>query len=318
MSLVHDVPSSEAESQRRLTFLLEASTMLALSLEYDLTLRSLARLSVPTLADMCVIDMLADDGSIQRVAAAHANPERQAMVETLQQSHPPDPAGRHPVAETLRSGRTQWSNEITEPVLAAIASDPEHREIARALKYSVYIVVPLVARGRTLGAISFVSGESRRRYTRHDLALAEDLARRAALAVDNARLYTASEKRRRAAEALASTGHVLAQTLALEEVAQQVTASVRDLIGGAWAIVYRRAPAAGGFVPMAVSGKTDGNEPAAAVVPEGLGTVGLAVREGGPVTTTDIAEDSRIILTETSSRSSTRAWRAPRAVWASG
>jgi signal transduction histidine kinase len=297
MSLLHDAPSSEAESHRRLTFLLEASTLLALSLEYDLTLRSLARLSVPTLADMCVIDMLSEDGTIQRVAAAHANPERQEMAETLLQSFPPDPAGPHPVAETLRSGHTQVANEITEPILVAIAADPEHRAIAHALKYTAYIVVPLVARGRTLGAISFVSGESRRRYTRHDVALAEDLARRAALAVDNARLYTASEKRRRAAEALASTGHVLAQTLALEEVAQQVTASVRDLIGGSCAVVYRLAPAAGGFVAMAVSGERD--FPSAAVIPEGLGTVGLAVRERGPVTTTDITADSRIVLGET-------------------
>jgi signal transduction histidine kinase len=221
------------------------------------------------------------------------------MAETLQQSYPPDPAGPHPVAQTLRTGQTQVANEITEAMLSAIAAESEHREIARALKYTAYIVVPLVARGRTLGAISFVSGESRRRYTRHDVALAEDLARRAALAVDNARLYTASERRRRAAEALASTGHVLAQTLALEEVAQQVTASVRDLIGGTCAVVYRLAPAAGGFVAMAVSGEAAGDFPPAAVIPEGLGTVGLAVRERGPVTTTDVTADPRIVLTAT-------------------
>ncbi len=284
------------EAHRRLRFLGEASTLLARSLDYEATLQSLARLAVPALADMCVIDMLADDGTIRRVAAAHANPDLAPLVATVQQRFPPDPRGPHPVATVLRTGRSQMVSEVTDEALAAIAPDPEHRQIAQALSYTSFIVVPLVARGRTLGALSLVSGESGRHYTDADFALAEDLARRAALAVDNARLYTESEQRRRIAEALTTTGRLLSQTLSVEDVAQRVASSVRDLVGAACVIVYRVAPVTGGYEPLAFSGNPGPRE--RFTIPAGMGSIGLALSERRTVMTLDLATDPRIVLDE--------------------
>jgi signal transduction histidine kinase/CheY-like chemotaxis protein len=297
MDELPELSDGEARSRRRLTFLLEASTLLASILDYEETLRRLARLSVPTLADMCIIDILEADGTIRRVAAVHANPDKRGLVETLQRSFPPDPHGPHPVAVALRTGVSQVALTITEPVLAAVADDhPAHREIARALEYTSYIIVPMVAHGRTLGALSLVTGESRRRYSADEVVLAEDLARRAALAVDNARLFTESETRRRAAEALAATGGALSQSLGLQDLTQRIITSVRQLIGGTCAVLYRHDPAAKVYMAMAVSGDTGPGFQGAFTVPEGLGTIGLAVRERQAVTTADILADPRVRL----------------------
>ncbi len=287
----------EAEAtQRRLAFLGEVSTLLASSLDYEQTLASLARLAVPMLADLCVIDVRAADGTIQRVAAVHADPGKQALAAVLQERFAPDPDGPHPVAEALRTGRPLFAPEVTEPVLDAIAVDPEHRRLARALAYTSYVVVPLVARGRTLGAISLVSGESGRRYTAADLALAEELARRAALAVDNARLYGESEARRRSAEALTETGRLLSHTLSPTEVAERVVGRVRDLIGATCAVVYRLDRPAGVFRALAVSGQTGRGFTDDIEIPFDMGTIGLAVRERQPVMTPDLLRDPRIVV----------------------
>jgi GAF domain-containing protein len=285
---------AERKAARQVSLPGEVSTLLAGSLDYEATLQSLARLTVPALADMCVIDMVADDGTIRRVASAHANPDLSPLVATVQERFPPDPKGRHPVATVLRTGRPQLAPAITESMLTAIAPDPQHRQIARALTYTSFIVVPLVARGRTLGALSLVSGQSGRRYGPDDLALAEDLARRASLAVDNARLYTESERRRRIAEALTATGRLLSQTLNVEEVAQRVVASVRELIGAACVIVYRLAPDTGACVPLAVSGNR--GLPERLPLPAGIGAVGLALRERRTAVTDDLINDPRIVL----------------------
>jgi signal transduction histidine kinase len=187
-------------AERRASFLAEASRILAPSLDVDDTLERLARLAVPAISDLCVINTVDDEGMIRRPAAVFVDPAREALVRDLQRRFPIDPAGSHPVARVLRTGHPDIVADISDAVLARIATDPEHRRIARELGYASYIVVPLVARGRTLGAISLVSGPSGRRYGNDDLALAEDLARRAALAVDNARLYRQAEAARAAAE----------------------------------------------------------------------------------------------------------------------
>ncbi|HET9490746.1 MAG TPA: GAF domain-containing protein [Methylomirabilota bacterium] len=288
--------AAERKAAEQVGLLGEVSTLLAGSLDYEATLQRLARLTVPALADMCVIDMLADDGTIRRVAAAHARPDLWPLVATVQERFPPDPKGPHPVTTVLRTGRPQVAPEITESMLAAIAPDPQHRQIARALTYTSFIIVPLMARGRTLGALSLVSGQAGRRYGPEDLALAEDLARRASLAVDNARLYTESEQRRRIAEALTATGRLLSQTLNVEEVAQRVVGSLRELIGALCVIVYRLDPDTGACVPLAVSG--DRGLPERLPLPAGMGTVGLALRERRTAVTEDLINDPRMVLGE--------------------
>jgi len=175
------------EAQR---FLAEAGTTLSSSLDYRTTLARVARLAVPYLADWCVVDILKEeDGSLDRLAVAHQDPEKVALVHELQRRYPPDPDASRGVGQVLRTGRPELVPKIPESLLEEAARDAEHRKILQGLGLKSYMIVPLVARGRTLGVISLVSAESGRRYGQAELELAEELARRAALAVDNARLY---------------------------------------------------------------------------------------------------------------------------------
>jgi PAS domain S-box-containing protein len=174
------------EAQR---FLAQVGATLSSSLDYPTTLASVANLAVPHLADWCVIDVLEEDGSLDRLAMTHQNPDKVALAQELEERYPPDPDAPRGVAQVLRTGRSELVPEIPESLLEKAARDAEHREILRGLGLKSYMIVPLVARGRTLGAISLVSAESGQRYGEAELELAKELARRAALAVDNARLY---------------------------------------------------------------------------------------------------------------------------------
>src|ERR671921_889730 len=174
------------EAQR---FLAEAGESLSSSLDYRATLARVARLAVPYLADWCVVDILEEDGSFHRLAMTHQDQERVALAGELEERYPPDPDALRGVAQVLRTGQSELVSEIPESLVEEAARDAEHREILRRLGLKSYMIVPLVARGRTLGAISLVSAESGQRYGPAELELAEELARRAALAVDNARLY---------------------------------------------------------------------------------------------------------------------------------
>ncbi len=174
------------EAQR---FLAKAGTTLSSSLDYPTTLTSVANLAVPYLADWCVIDVLEEDGSLDRLAMAHQDLDKIALAQELEERYPPDPEAPYGVAQVLRTGHSELISEIPEQVIEERVRDAEHRQILRRLGLKSYMIVPLVARGRTLGAITLVSAESGRRYRWAELELAEELARRAALAVDNAGLY---------------------------------------------------------------------------------------------------------------------------------
>ncbi len=193
-----------AEDTQR--FLAEASEVLSSSLDYRATLASVARLAVPALADWSAVDVLEEDGSVERLAVEHTDPEKVALAYELEQRYPPDPDAPRGLRHVLRTGEPEMMAEIPEELLDRAARDAGHRELLRKLALRSYMIVPLVARGRTLGAISLVYAESGRRYGEADLALAEELARRAALAVDNARLYEEAQKeiaeRKRAQEEL--------------------------------------------------------------------------------------------------------------------
>src|SRR5215217_6979160 len=188
-TVAHDVTERKRteEAQRLLA---EVGATLASSLDYRTTLASVARLAVPYLADWCVVDVLKEgDGSLERLVVAHQDPKKVALVHELQERYPSDQDAPRGVAQVLRTGRSELVSEIPESLIEEAARNAEHREILRRLGLKSYMVVPLVARGRTLGAITLVSAESGRRYGQAELQLAEDLTRRAALAVDNARLY---------------------------------------------------------------------------------------------------------------------------------
>jgi signal transduction histidine kinase len=204
----------EAE-RAALHFLAEAGDVLGSSLDYPTTLAGVASLVVPRLADWCAVYILEEDGSVRQLAAAHADPAKAALVEELRRRYPPDPNTPHGIPQVLRSGRPEFIPEITEQHLQDIAVDAGHLELLRRLGPRSYLAVPLVARGRTLGAQTFVLSESARRYGPDDLELAQELARRAALAVDNARLFHETREAARHKDAfLAQLGHELRNPLA--------------------------------------------------------------------------------------------------------
>ncbi len=170
-------------------FLLQATSALGSSLDYEATLRSVADMAVPELADWCVVDMLQRDGSIRRLAVAHRDPGKVELAYALSRMYPLDPTAITGIPYVLRSGEPEFVPNVDDAALGILAEDPDHLEMIRRLGLSSYIVVPLAVRCRILGAISLALAESGRHYDEQDLVLAEELARRAALAVDNARLF---------------------------------------------------------------------------------------------------------------------------------
>ena len=183
------------QTRSEMAFLLDVSQVVSSSLNYEEGLDRLARVAASTLCDLCLIDLLdPEDGSIRRVAAQAANVERQPLADLLRGKYPLDPTGQHPAVRVMQTGQPQWAPEMEEGCIAAATRDAEHRRVVEALGFRSYISVPLAARGRTLGALTLIATtDSGRRYGPHDVALADDLARRAALALDNARLYQQTE-----------------------------------------------------------------------------------------------------------------------------
>jgi PAS domain S-box-containing protein len=171
-----------------LRLLTEAGVRLAESLDYDTVLRAVAELAVPALADWCTVYDVSS-GPVRRAAVVYADPAKRRLAEALT-AYPPSPTARTSlVARVVASGRSAISTDIPPSYVESIAQDARHLAILRELAFVSSMTVPLAARGRVLGAVALFSAESGRRFGRSDLALAEELARRAALALDNARLY---------------------------------------------------------------------------------------------------------------------------------
>ena len=162
---------------------------LASSVDFPTRLARLAQLTVPTFADWCAIHIVEDDG-LKTVAVAHADPAKVEWARQLEQRYPPDPDAPTGAPNVVRTGVSELHESITDEMLVATARDDEHLRLARELELRSAIVVPLVARQRTFGAVTLIRTGSRRAYTRSDLAVAEELARRAALSIDNARLHS--------------------------------------------------------------------------------------------------------------------------------
>jgi PAS domain S-box-containing protein len=191
--VVHDT-TERKHTDDVLRFLAESGATLSSSLGYSDTLANVARLAVPTLADWCAVDVMEEDGSVERLAVEHSDPEKVALAYELQERYPSDPESTRGVRKVLKTGEPDMMAEIPEELLDEVAVDPEHRQIMSKLGLRSYMVVPMVARGRNHGVITLVSAESGRRYDKTDLRLAEELARRAALAVDNAKLYEEAQR----------------------------------------------------------------------------------------------------------------------------
>lgn len=191
-------------AQRRSAFLAKVSETLASSLDYEQTLQSVTQLAVPYFADWCAVDLLNDDSTISRVAVAHSDPAKVELGWEVAQRFPRHLEDGYGISQVMKTGQSDITIALTDEQLTAAVSNLEYLEILRKLGLKSCIVAPLQANGRVLGSISFVFAESNRHYGTNDLELAEDLARRAAIAIDNAHLYYTAQQAKQAAETFAN------------------------------------------------------------------------------------------------------------------
>ena len=208
--------TARKRAEEALRFLSEASAILASSLDYETTLRTMAELVVPRMADWCGIEIVGDDGVSRQLVAFHTDAAQVALAHRLRELYPADPDAPAGLPNVLRTGATEFYPDVTDDQLVAAARDAEHLRIVRALHLHSVIIVALVARDRVLGALTLIGAESGRRFTQDDVALAESLARRAALAVDNARLFRDAERARAEAEAANRTKSEFLATMSHE------------------------------------------------------------------------------------------------------
>jgi PAS domain S-box-containing protein len=193
-------------AEQQWSFLLEAGDTLATSLDYRETLSQVARLAVGKVSDWCTVHIVEPDGAIAEVAIAHRDPAQIAFARELQERYPPNPDAPTGPAAVIRTGEAELIPEITTPMLELAAVDELHLDLLRQLEFCSYMCVPLPGHDHALGAITFVSSRPGRSYGVDDLRLAEELARRASGAIENARLYRQAEERAEAARALATIG----------------------------------------------------------------------------------------------------------------
>ncbi len=226
-----DVEHARAAAERqheRSRFLADCSRELAGTLDREGTLQTVARLAVPVVADWCVVDLVEDGGRVRRVAAAGADPASAELAHVLG-GVPPELDPEVGIARVLRSGLPQLVAEVPDAVSREAARDDPHAALARRIAARSLLIVPVAARGRTLGAISLAYAASGRRYGEAELRVAEELARAVGLAIDNARLYREADAARRTAEAarrraefLARASEILASSLDYEATLAQV------------------------------------------------------------------------------------------------
>ena len=211
--------STEIHQQKRAQesshYLAQASAALAEVIDYDSTLQKVANLAVPYFADWSSVEVADADGKLRQLAVAHKDPAKLEFVHELRREYPPDPRAEVGAYGVFKSGTPEFISEITDEMLVAGAEDERHLELIRSLGLRSYVCVPLVTAGKTLGVLTFATAESGRKYNEGDLALATDLAQRAAVALDNTQLYQAlRDSDRRKDEFLATLAHELRNPLA--------------------------------------------------------------------------------------------------------
>ncbi len=293
-------------AQRRLRFLAEASRVLGSALEYETTLQTVARLALPDLADWCVVDLEQPDGTLRRVAVAHSGGA--AGLEALGRAarQPIHREAPHPHAQALRTGRSMLVPAVSESLLRVMARDEEHLALLQQLALVSGIVVPLAARGRTFGVLSLARAAPHAPYTEEDLALAEELARRAAVAIDNATLYTQAERSVQEAQALYRAALAIGGELELEARLERVLDATLELLEVSHAHLGLVDPERREVVIVAERGLSS-----AAVggrIPLGAGLAGRVVADNRPLRSDDLWEDPRNWNADLVHQEGVRAW----------
>ncbi|MDX9992789.1 MAG: PAS domain S-box protein [Anaerolineales bacterium] len=211
----------QAEEDQR--FLAEASDMLARSMDYEAVLANIAQMAVKNLADWCAVHLIDQDQQVQQLEVAHKDPAKVALTRALQEKYPPDPKEAGGIYRVLRSGEAAYYADINDASLQKLARNPEHLEALRSLGLRSGLILPLIARGQTLGALTLAWAESGRRYGEREVNLGLELTRRASLAVDNVRLYQEASALNAELEA-----KVARRTAQLEQSIRQLTAEISE------------------------------------------------------------------------------------------
>jgi PAS domain S-box-containing protein len=221
-AIARDITKTK-RTEAALRFLAEASALLAELVDVPTTLQMVAGLAVPHFADWCAVDMTESDGTLRRLGVAHVDPAKVELVRALHERYPPDPNAPQGAVAVLRTGKSEVMADIPSSLLEQATADAEHLRVIRDLGLKSYMCVPLCVRGQVIGVVSFVTAESGRSYGESDLRLAEDLANRAAIAIENARLYSdLKDADRRKDEFLAMLAHELRNPLAPIRNAMQI------------------------------------------------------------------------------------------------
>lgn len=187
-----------------LRFLSDAGRILGESLELEATIENVVRLVVPGLSDWCAVHLVSHSGSIDRIAVMHIQPEKVMLARELQSRYPVRMHAPNGIAKVIRTGETEMFEEIPDSILEKVAQDHEHLSLLRSLGLKSSMIVPLKARGKILGTMTFVMAESGRHYCNVDLVLAEELSNRVAVAVDNARLLMETQEQAKTLDAIFS------------------------------------------------------------------------------------------------------------------
>lgn len=212
---------------RRPEFLAEASRLLAGSLDYEVSLVTVAGLALPHLGAWCIVDLLEADGSIRRLAVLHPDSRKQALAREFHLRFPPRSDDSLGAPRVMRTAKLEIVPEVTDAFLTRATRDPEQAALLRELGAAGFLTVPMVARGRMVGAITFVTTVAGKGMAPADVLLAEDLASRCAMAIDNARLYAEAGAAREAA--LAAVGDAQIQSLRAAEINERlVVATLRE------------------------------------------------------------------------------------------
>lgn len=238
---VHDVTARRrGELVQRL--FADAGAILSSALDRETTLTAVARLVVPGFADWFILHLYDESGHLVPAVTMHADPARQADAAAYHTRYPADAAGARGPAVVARTGRAELYSSITDEMLRGAARDDEHLELIRALEMTSLIVVPLIARERHYGAMSLIAAESRRHYDESDLRLAEELARRIALAVDNVELFTTARAAADRTLRLQSATAAFATALTADQVARVMLTQGLAALHATAGVVYLVGP----------------------------------------------------------------------------
>jgi serine phosphatase RsbU (regulator of sigma subunit) len=274
--------SQQARAAQISQFLADCGSALASSLDYKESISQLGRSCVPFLADLCLIDVT-EGPEVHRMVAAHHMASQQALVDELQRRYPPDPAGAHPAIRALRSGAPSLSAEMSDEFLRATTRDETHFGIVKQLNFQSYVCVPLVARGHILGALTLVSCEKSRRFDETDLKVVQEVAWRASLLIDNARLLSESSHVARVLQASLMPPS-LPRVPGLEVAARYVAFGAGMEVGGDFYDLFNAGRGAWVFA----LGDVCGRGPEAAVV---TGSIRHTLRSAAP----DVRQPGRLL-----------------------